>query len=634
MESLEQMCKSILAFKFELLQQKVPDIKSVPLKSLETELRLGYESAIGIYQSTEDSPFPLVHLNLNVGYLSDGNGYFDEFKTMASNYIFDNNPTRDPSEYHIVFWLVGPSVAFDIPIEEKILEIKSRFPRAFLVMVRTGDISQLPFLGMPSGLDALVITPSNRPLSWSAMAQAVFNGIRVNIKKTNFGVSGPLGEKSISAEPTRLKYGIPEEVGLNSDTLALINGIVDDAIRKSAFPGAQVLVVKNGVVVFNKNYGWMSYDKAKPVTSDVIYDLASITKVMATLPVLMQQYDNGRWRLFDKLSDFVPQADSTDKKDITMRQLLLHESGLPAFIPFYTEAIDRSKLNGNLYSNRKTALHSIKMDDRLFMNKTAVYRNDVFRSQYDLNFSVPVANNLFMNVFYIDSMMYRMLSTRADVVPKYRYSDLNFLFLQRVSENLAQESLDLLADNSFYKPMGASSLCFNPWKNTPVERIAPTENDLAFRHQLLQGYVHDPGAAMMGGVAGHAGLFGNANDLAKMSQMLLNNGIYGGYKYLKDETVKFFTSQQSPSNRRGLGFDKPEINPTKNGSFSNLATSFSYGHTGFTGTIVWIDPAYDIIFIFLSNRIHPYAYNKKIMELGVRPRIHSIIYQAIKPQVF
>ena len=635
MELLENACKYILAFKYEMHLQSLKQLFVNPKSNLETDLRKGYESAIGVYQATDQFPFPFVFLDFNIGFLTDGTGHFDDFREMAANYIQTGNTLLEPQDYKAIFWLVGPDFDMSLSLTERIMDIRSRFPRAILIMVRAGDLSGLSLRQLPSGVDAMVVTSANLPISWSAMAQVIFNGIAVNRKGLSPTAFGSLSKVSKSFPATRLKFGIPEEVGMNRDTLNLIHAIMDDAIRKSAFPGGQVLVAKNGVVVFNRNYGYTTYEKTRPVTNDVVYDLASVTKVTATLPVLMQQYDNGRWRLSDKLSEFIPQADSTNKKDITVRQLLLHESGLPAFISFYTEAIDRSKLVGNLFSNRRSATHPLKLDARLYMNKTAVFRDNIFRPQADLDFSVPVAQNLFMNVYYLDSMLVRMLKAKVDANPKYRYSDINFLLLQKISENLAQESLDQVASSQFYKPLGANNLGYNPWRTIPLERIAPTENDLVFRKQLLHGYVHDQGAAMMGGVAGHAGLFGNATDLAKLLQMYLNKGVYGGYRYLQPETVDFFSSRQNSNSRRGLGFDKPDIDNASSSTpaYSKMASPSSYGHTGFSGTIIWVDPAYDLIYIFLSNRIHPYSYNNKIMELRVRPRIHNIVYRSIVPSV-
>jgi CubicO group peptidase (beta-lactamase class C family) len=260
------------------------------------------------------------------------------------------------------------------------------------------------------------------------------------------------------------------------------------------------------------------------------------------------------------------------------------------------------------------------------MNKTAVYRDDVFASEQDLKFSIPVANDFFMNYNYLDTMFYKILKTKLKPEGKYLYSDLNFLLLQRIVENLYSETLDNIVQQRLYNMIGANTLGFNPWRSIPIDRIAPTEKDISFRYQLLQGYVHDQAAAMMGGVAGHAGLFGSANDLAKILQMLLNKGEYGGHRYISSETVDFFTTTQSEITKRGLGFDK--YDPDKN-AYTSRSSEAAYGHTGFTGTMVWVDPQYDLIYIFLSNRIYPEQYNKKLSELGTRSKVLELVYRAI-----
>ena len=297
---------------------------------------------------------------------------------------------------------------------------------------------------------------------------------------------------------------------------------------------------------------------------------------------------------------------------------------------FYLETIDQEKLTGSLFSRRRTASHPTRVDNALFMNRSVVYRDDLYRNIPDLRFSIPVAQNIYLDVAYRDSMFQTILNAKL-LSQTYRYSDLNFILLQRIAENLTGESFDLLCVNQFYSSLGAGSLMFNPWRTVPKERIVPTEDDRAFRRQLIHGFVHDQTAAMMGGVAGHAGLFGNANDLAKLMQMFLNNGLYGGQRYLNHETVAFFTRQQHAMSRRALGFDKPEPDPSKESPVTRRATPRSYGHTGFSGTLVWVDPEYDLVYIFLSNRIHPESFNRKLTELKVRTRIHEVIYRAIEP---
>jgi CubicO group peptidase (beta-lactamase class C family) len=354
--------------------------------------------------------------------------------------------------------------------------------------------------------------------------------------------------------------------------------------------------------------------------------LASVTKVTATVTALMKLYDMKKWKLSDKISNFIPETDATDLKDITMKELLLHESGLLSSIPFYSDAIDTEKLDGKLFSTRKTATHTIKIGDKLFINKTAEYRKDVFANEHDLVFSIPVAKDLYMNYNFLDTMFCKILKSKVKPGNKYLYSDINFILLQRIVENLYQETLDNVVENEFYNPMGASSLCFNPWRTISLNQIAPTEDDIFFRFQLLQGYVHDQTAAMMGGVAGQAGLFGNANDIAKLLQMFLNKGEYGGQRYISAETVNLFTSTQSQITKRGLGFDKYD---SEKNSYSAYSSASAYGHTGFTGTMIWVDPEYELVYIFLSNRIHPEQYNTKLSELSVRSKILDIIYRAI-----
>ena len=591
-------------------------------------ISLEQENSVMIFQKKQDNPFPLTRLDINIGYLDDGKGFFNSFKEAAEKYVKTEIEDTKPQYYHLIFWLLEPNSLKKESFENRLNNIKKRFPLAKTVLVTTGE---LPFNELSDNLDALIYSHSNTPNTWEAMAKAAFGGIKVVHNQKNINIPASLMKYACDFPKTRLKYGFPEEVGMSADTLILIDQIVNEAIKKEATPGARVLVAKNGVVVLDKCYGWHTYDKKRQVEKDDVYDIASVTKILATMPVLMQLYDLGRWRLADEIVNFIPETDTTDKRSITLKQLLLHESGMPAFISFYTEAVNTENLKDPLFSRKKTAVHTIKLDDKFFMNKMAEYRTDVFSKKQDLNFSIPVAKDYFMNYSYLDSMFYKILNVKLKPENKYLYSDLNFLLLQRIIENLYSEPLDEIVENRFYNPLGANTLRFNPLRTISQEKIVPTENDISFRSQLLQGYVHDQAAAMMGGVAGHAGLFGNANDLAKMLQMLLNKGVYGGYQYLSPETIDFFTSGQSKITKRGLGFDKYDPEKT---TYPELSSPSAYGHTGFTGIMVWVDPEYDLIYIFLSNRINPYQYNRKLMELNVRSKVLNVIYRSfltVKP---
>jgi CubicO group peptidase (beta-lactamase class C family) len=628
-EMLEKACKSVLAFKYVAATRSLMQWESKSETEVKLQFRAAYENSISVFQPSNKHLLPLNDLNRNVGYYNLGAIHINSFKRLANNYIEPPVSDLPPESYDLIFLMADPSFHWGMTFKEGLKILRDRYPNANIVFIWAGNPSQLPFKTWPDELDAMVAVPANIPFCWQTMAQVVFNGIKTSIRPLEqvFGKYLTVYQKSFPA--TRLKYGIPEEVGLNVDTLYLIGEVIGEAIKQQATPGAQLLIARKGVVVVNQSYGWHTYKKDRFVVNSDIYDLASLTKITSTLPLALKTYDESKWRLGDRLGAYLPEADTTDKRDISIRELLLHESGLPSFIPFHMETIDRSKLDGSMYSRRKSHAHPYRVDERLYMNRTTVWRDDVYQSISDLQFSVPVAPNLYLNHTYLDSMYHRILNVKRHT-RGYVYSDLNFLLLQRMQERLTGQSMDQSVTQYFYKPLGAGSLSFNPWRTGRLDHVVPTENDPVFRRQLLKGYVHDQTAAMMGGVAGHAGLFGNANDLAKLMQMYLNGGEYGGRRFINPETIYFFSSQQNPENRRGLGFDKPEMDTEKDTPVSRMASELSFGHSGFTGTIVWVDPTYDLIYIFLSNRIHPNQYNRKLIETNVRTDIQEIIYRAIE----
>jgi len=401
----------------------------------------------------------------------------------------------------------------------------------------------------------------------------------------------------------KLQYVMPEELNIDSKALMKIDTIVHNGIKNGAMPGCQVMAVKDGKVFFNKSYGYKSYTDKEPVANSDLYDLASLTKVAATTMVLMKLYDDKKIDLNKKISEYLPELKKTNKKDITMRELLTHQAGLQAWIPFYKSAIKNGILDPKVFHDTISTDYSIKVADKLYM------KND-----------------------YVETMWKAIKDSPIKDKGKYLYSDFTMIISKRIIEAIMKRPLDSLVYEYYYKPLGLATMTFKPLDRFPLNRIVPTEQDNVFRHQLLRGYVHDPAAAMFGGVSGHAGLFSNANDLAVLFQMLLNNGTYAGITYLDSATIKEFTRQQytSSPNRRGLGFDRVDnINHT-NGSVSSSVSSETYGHTGFTGTCVWVDPKYNLIYIFLSNRVNPVAENPKLVNMNIRTDIQEAIYQAIK----
>ncbi|HKL72311.1 MAG TPA: serine hydrolase, partial [Marinilabiliaceae bacterium] len=625
-ELLENACKAVLAAKYESVTRSFKEIEKVNYVNEEVVLRSIYENSVAVIQKQKHSPLPLTSLNLKIRIYNDAFSEYDGFIKMANNY-YDLQDTLG-EKYDLLLWLTSEESHFSSDIEAQIRNLKVNNKVEKVMMVWAGNLKMLPFTQLPEELDVLVLTPSITKFSSEILAQTIFNGIKVTSKSESSALTPDLRRHSIAMPTTRLKYGIAQEVGMSEDSLRKIDSIIEKALKEKATPGAQLLIARKGVVVYQKSFGYQTYDKKEEVNNQKLYDLASISKIASTLPILMHLYDQGAYKLNDRLADYLPESDSTDKADIKIRALLLHESGLLSYIPFYQSTIDTARLDGFLFSRKKSLKYSIRMEDRLYMNNTVAYRKDLYQPLNTEDFSLQVAQGVYLNKSYKDSMMTRILNSTLRK-KEYLYSDLNFLLLENIVNKITLLSLDTLSYNWFYQSMGANRLRYNPLRFFKLKEVVPTEIDNYFRRQLIRGYVHDQGAAMMGGVAGHAGLFGNANDLAKMMQMYLNFGEYGGQRYLNSETVRLFIARQNSDNRRGLGFDKPETNLDKIGPTGKLVSPLSFGHTGFTGTIAWADPAFDLIYIFLSNRTFPNGYNNKLGEMNVRTKIQDAIYKSI-----
>ena len=454
--------------------------------------------------------------------------------------------------------------------------------------------------------DAIVLGFENHQRSHERAAQLVFGGfastgklpVTINKQlKEGFGIATP--------QASRLKYTSPEELGIHRDKLKEIDSIAEFGIVNGAYPGCQVLFAKDGKVFYEKAYGYYTYDSVQEVTTKTIYDIASITKIAASTLSLMRLEDQKKLSrdstLGAYLSIFKQDSLSYDSlyAQTSIKDMLAHQAGFVPWIPFYLKTLTNKKPDSKYYS------------------KTA---NDSMQYQ--------VSDSLFILNSYADSML-RIIMGKPIKEKKYKYSDLGFYFAKYLIESVSEENLDEFALSKFYTPMGLTSTRYNPLNYFDKSAIAPTEIDTYFRYQLLQGYVHDMGAAMTNGVGGHAGLFSNARDLASILQMLLNNGVYGGERYLSKEIIKKYTACQfCPDNRRGAGFDKP-VRSLEGGPTCNLVSLDSYGHTGFTGTQFWADPSKGINYVFLSNRIYPTAENRKLMQLNIRTEIQRVLYEAI-----
>lgn len=390
----------------------------------------------------------------------------------------------------------------------------------------------------------------------------------------------------------------------HTEQLVKVDSIVTGAIAQKVFPGSVVMAVHEGEIVYHKAFGNYRYESSPAMTLESIFDLASVTKISATTISVMKLYEQGKLDLKKKLGDYLPMVRGTNKENLGIEDILLHQAGLVPFIAFYKETIDE---------------------------KTGAPNPAVYRSQPEPGFTVRVADGIYMRNDWEDTMFARILKSPLGPQGKYVYSDNDFIFLGKIVEQISGMKLDEYVQKNFYRPMGMVSTGFKPRERFAVAKMVPTETEKHFRRQTTQGDVHDEGASMFGGVAGHAGLFSNAYDLAMLYQMLLNGGEFNGVRYLDRETIDLFTAYHSRNSRRGYGFDKPEKdNATRKEPYpSSMISSRGYGHTGFTGTCVWVDPKYNIVYVFLSNRVYPTRDNNKLGQLGIRGKIQDAIYQAL-----
>lgn len=502
-----------------------------------------------------------------------------------------------------------PWVKFKIDNEFKNFINILRLKKNIVLDVFANAYSLQDFLGADFA-QGLILSYQNSEAAQELSAQLIFGGIQAN-GKLPVSVSSKMkaGDGLLSESPFRLKYTMPQDVGISWEDMALIDSIVLEGIREKAYPGAQVLVAKEGKVIYNKNFGKHTYEGIRPVETEDLYDLASVTKVASSLLAIMHLESQGKISLDDKLGKHLKLVRGTDYADLVLRDILAHQAGLPAWIPFYVKTLHHGMPRFDLYSKDSTK-----------------------------NFSVRVAENMYMNKAYVDSIYYRILyRAKVSSNKEYKYSDIGYYLLKLMVEEITNQPIELYVQEHFYQDLGMHRTTFLPRKKFPLDQIIPTENDEIFRKQLVHGDVHDPGAAMLGGVGGHAGLFGNANDLAKLMQMYLQGGAYADQEYLKKAVVEEYTECQfcedsivsnSKENRRGAGFDKPqyhgEVGPT-----CECISFESFGHSGFTGTYAWADPEEELVYIFLSNRVYPDASNGKLVSLNIRTRIQEKIYEAV-----
>ena len=536
-------------------------------------------------------------------------GRFDHFglKKNSSDAAFAALEQELQEHNTIVVGLMGitNNPKRDFGVNHKTIEfIKKLGEKHTVITVLFGNSYAAKFL---DDMPHVLVAYEENEFTEKLAPQVIFGGRAAQgVLPVTVSAKLPAGSGGYLAGIDRLGYSVPESHGMDSYTLMEIDGMMERAIARKSTPGGTVLVAKDGQVVFQKAYGHHDYEKTAPVTTETIYDLASITKVVATTQVMMFLESRQLIDMDRTVGDYLPELKATNKGKLVIKDIMLHEAGLLGYIPHFAKTLEGGKWKSGYYKTRP-----------------------------EEGYTVHVAENMYAMDALPDSVWKWTIESDLRRLPggkskhSYLYSDLGMLILQKLTERIVNQPLDLFLEQNFYDPLGIYSLTYHPLEKFGKDRIAPTERDRSFRKGLVQGYVHDQGAAMLGGVAGHAGLFGTANDLAIIMQMMLQNGNYGGRDLLEERTIKSFTDRQSTQSRRAWGWDKPAVERDRGGNAGVLASKNSFGHTGFTGTAVWADPDNNLIYVFLANRIYPDATNNSLNRDNVRAEIHNIVYRSL-----
>ncbi len=577
--------------------------------------QIAYENAITLVKNEQnilpvkDVAQKIAVVNLGKTPATTFNKYLNKYTPVNHIVIQDTlEIAKKLKDYDLVIISVQkssetPWKSYKLTPKEKQLLFKIASYKPSIVTIFSSPYSLLKSIdSLPA--KAVIIAYQNDWFAQKVAPQMIFGALPFKGKlPVSISSQYPVNTGITTKDIKRLSYGFPEQVGMDSKKLQRVDSLMQFMMDTMAAPGGVVLATRNGKVIFEKAYGYQTYDKKRKVQTTDLYDVASVTKVLAATTLMMKAYDKGMFKLDDKLGDLMPMLKRSNKDTITVKEALSHYAKIKSWIPFYLETIDKRGRPLRKYYHKKP---------------TEIY-------------NIEVCRNLYMNKHYLDKIWDTICKVPQYEKRKYVYSGLPFYLFKKYMEDNMATGMDVLLDSLFYKPIGASTVTYNPLKKFPAWRIAPTEKDNYYRHQILRGYVHDMGAAMLNGVSGNAGLFGNANDLAKLMQMHLNKGFYGGKRYISDTTETAFNKRYfaKDSIRRGLGWDKPQFKGKPGPTFEEISPK-SFGHQGFTGTMVWADPEENIVYIFLSNRTFPTMKNRLLYKLNFRSEVQRRIYEALK----
>lgn len=618
-ERLAYSVKKILHYKYKIGLNKYKPIDETNLMSdinpssnnaLQYEL---FENAVTLLKN-DNAILPIKELNKKIAYVKLGDDSNTKFLSTLKKYTDVTEVTSDNIDS-----LNVQLKNFDIVIvgfhksdkawkkhdftETELLWLQEIAKNNKVILdVFAKAYSLLPITTFDE-IESVIVSYQNGDIPQEVSAELIFGAIDAKGKlpvsiNDFFKVNDGLSSEKIN----RIGFTAPENVGMSSAKLATIEALANKAIDGKMAPGMQILVARKGKVIYQKSFGYHTYDKLVKVQNSDIYDVASITKMVSTLPNVMQVFDQGKVTLDTKLGEMLPIFQGSDKQDITFKELLSHYARLQAWEPFYKETLDADNCPADKY----------------------------YSLTYKEGYTKQVAENLFISDNYKDVILKKIVDSKLSDKKEYKYSDFTFIILKEYLEKITGKSLDILSTHNFYNMIGMSNTMYNPLRKFDMRVIPPTDNDTYFRHTTIQGYVHDMEAAMEGGIAGHAGIFSNAMDVAKMMQMYLNKGNYGGIQYFSNATFDVFNACHfcAEGNRRGLGFDKPQLG--KEGPTCGCVSMSSFGHTGFTGTMAWADPETEIIYVFLSNRTFPDSNaSNKLSKENIREDIQKIIQESI-----
>ena len=619
-ERLAESVKKILRYKFKAGLNKYKPIESSNLytdlnpksnESLQYEL---YENAVTVVKN-DGNILPIRNLNQKIAYVKLGDDTNSSFVNTLKKYtevteVADANIDTlmiKLKEYETVIigyhksdksWWKSPELSVpDLQIIDSIASKKKVILDCFAKpysLSRIFNFNEIP---------GVIVSYQNGDIAQEVSAELIFGAIGAKgLLPVSINSSLKAGDGITTQKLNRLGFSTPENVGMSSEKLKQIDTYAQKAIDGKMAPGMQILVARKGKVIYQKSFGNQTYENGKAVKNSDLYDVASVTKMIATLPNVMQLYDKKKVNLETTLGAMLPSFKNSNKHNITFKELLSHYGGMQAWIPFYKATLDSAKIPLEKYYH--------KIDT--------------------IGFTKKVTGNLFLRDDFHDTIMKKIIDSPIALKKEYKYSDFTFIILKEYLEKTTGKTLDELTNDNFYKTLGMNNTLFNPLRRFDATVIAPTEEDTYFRHATIQGYVHDMEAAMEGGVGGHAGIFSNAMDVAKMMQLYLQKGNYGAIQYFSVETFNDFNTCHfcAEGNRRGLGFDKPQL--AKEGPTCGCVSMSSFGHTGFTGTMAWADPATEIVYVFLSNRTYPDSnLPNKLSKENIREDIQKVIQDAI-----